>query len=33
MHFTWFTSAFDNDDAIYRISVMIMMFGVILSGG
>ena len=33
MHFTWFASAFDNDDAIYRISVMIMMFGVILIAG
>lgn len=33
MHFTWFASAFDNDDAVYRISVMIMMFGVILIAG
>jgi low temperature requirement protein LtrA len=33
MHFTWFASAFDNDDAIYRVSVMVMMFGVILIAG
>ena len=33
MHFTWFASAFDNDDALYRISVGIMMFGVLLIAG
>ncbi|MEM8638181.1 MAG: low temperature requirement protein A [Cyanobacteria bacterium P01_G01_bin.54] len=25
--FTWFATSFDNDDAIYRINVMVMMFG------
>lgn len=33
MSHTWFASAFDNDNAIYRISAMIMMFGVILIAG
>ena len=33
MSHTWFASAFDNDDASYRISSMVMMFGVILIGG
>ncbi len=33
MHFTWFASAFDNDDAVYRVSVMVMMFGVLLIAG
>ncbi len=33
MHFTWFASAFDNDDASYRISVMVMMFGALLIAG
>ena len=33
MHFTWFASAFDNDDAAYRISVMVMMFGALLIAG
>ena len=33
MSHTWFASAFDNDDASYRISVMVMMFGVILIAG
>lgn len=28
--FTWFASAFDNDDAIYRINVMVMAFAVML---
>ena len=27
MNFTWFASAYDNDDAIYRIAVLIMMSG------
>jgi low temperature requirement protein LtrA len=33
MHFTWFASAFDNDDAAYRTSVMVMMFGALLIAG
>ncbi len=33
MHVTWFASAFDNDDASYRISVMVMMFGALLIAG
>ncbi|MEM9539088.1 MAG: low temperature requirement protein A [Cyanobacteria bacterium P01_E01_bin.42] len=28
--FTWFASSFDNDDAAYRINVMVMMFGTML---
>ena len=28
--FTWFASGFDNDDAAYRISVMVMMIGIML---
>lgn len=28
--FTWFASGFDNDDAAYRISVMVMMSGIML---
>ncbi len=28
--FTWFASSFDNDDALYRINVMIMMIGAIV---
>ncbi|MEA5468151.1 low temperature requirement protein A [Spirulina sp. 06S082] len=28
--FTWFASSFDNDDAGYRINVMVMMFGAML---
>ena len=27
MNFTWFASAYDNDDAIYRIAVFVMMIG------
>ncbi len=33
MHLTWFASGFDNDDTSYRLSVMVMMFGVILIAG
>ena len=33
MHLTWFASGFDNDDTGYRLSVMVMMFGVILIAG
>jgi len=33
LHFTWFASAFDNDDAFYRTAVMVMMFGVLLIAG
>jgi low temperature requirement protein LtrA len=33
MHLTWFASGFDNDDTGYRISIMVMMFGVILIAG
>jgi low temperature requirement protein LtrA len=32
-HFTWFASAFDNDDASYRTSVMVMMFGALMIAG
>ncbi|MEL6493879.1 MAG: low temperature requirement protein A [Cyanobacteria bacterium J06623_7] len=28
--FTWFASGFDNDDAAYRINVMVMMIGIML---
>ncbi|KXF82828.1 low temperature requirement protein A [Enterovibrio coralii] len=31
--FTWFASAFDNDDAAYRISTLVMMFGALLIAG
>ena len=27
MNFTWFASAYDNDDAIYRVAVFVMMIG------
>ncbi|MBT4763232.1 MAG: low temperature requirement protein A [Bdellovibrionaceae bacterium] len=33
LHFTWFASAFDNDDVSYRTSVMVMMFGALLIAG
>jgi low temperature requirement protein LtrA len=33
MHLTWFASGFDNDDTSYRLSVLVMMFGVILIAG
>ena len=33
MHLTWFASGFDNDDTGYRLSIMVMMFGVILIAG
>jgi low temperature requirement protein LtrA len=33
MHLTWFASGFDNDDTSYRLSIMVMMFGVILIAG
>ena len=32
-HFTWFASAFDNDDPSYRTSVMVMMFGALMIAG
>lgn len=28
--FTWFASSFDNDDALYRLNVMLMMVGVLM---
>lgn len=33
MHLTWFASGFDNDDTSYRLSILVMMFGVILIAG
>ncbi len=33
MQLTWFASGFDNDDTGYRLSVLVMMFGVILIAG
>jgi low temperature requirement protein LtrA len=33
MHLTWFASGFDNDDTGYRLSILVMMFGVILIAG
>ncbi len=33
MQLTWFASGFDNDDTGYRLSIMVMMFGVILIAG
>ncbi|MFK7845529.1 MAG: low temperature requirement protein A [Rhodothermales bacterium] len=30
MNFTWFASAYDNDDAPYRIAVMVMMIGALV---
>ncbi|MEZ5871895.1 MAG: low temperature requirement protein A [Nitratireductor sp.] len=33
MNFTWFASAFDNDDVVYRILVMVIMSGELLFAG
>ncbi len=33
MNFTWFASAFDNDDAVYRVLVMVIMGGELLFAG
>lgn len=33
MNFTWFASAFDNDDAVYRILVMVVMGGALIFAG
>lgn len=33
VNFTWFASAFDNDDVTYRISTLVMMFGALLIAG
>jgi low temperature requirement protein LtrA len=30
MNFTWFASAYDNDDAVYRLSVFVLMTGVLI---
>ena len=32
MSFTWFASAFDTDDAFYRLLTMLQMGGVLLLG-
>ncbi|MCY1125572.1 low temperature requirement protein A [Frigidibacter sp. RF13] len=33
MNFTWFASAFDNDDALYRLLVLVIMGGALLFAG
>jgi len=33
LQLTWFASGFDNDDASYRISIMVIMFGALLIAG
>ncbi|MEZ5779332.1 MAG: low temperature requirement protein A [Paracoccaceae bacterium] len=33
MNFTWFASAFDNDDTLYRILVMVIMCGALIFAG
>ncbi|HQY42876.1 MAG TPA: low temperature requirement protein A [Paracoccaceae bacterium] len=33
MNFTWFASAFDNDDALYRILVLVIMCGALIFAG
>tara|TARA_R110000850_G_scaffold213546_3_gene339565 strand:- start:723 stop:932 length:210 start_codon:yes stop_codon:yes gene_type:complete len=30
MNFTWFASAFDNDDVAYRLKVLVQMLGVLI---
>ncbi|WP_157079079.1 low temperature requirement protein A [Herbiconiux solani] len=32
MNFTWFSSGYDNDDALYRITTMVQMVGVLILG-
>jgi len=32
MNFTWFSSGYDNDDALYRVATMIQMIGVLVLG-
>ena len=32
MNFTWFSSGYDNDDALYRVTTMVQMVGVLILG-
>jgi low temperature requirement protein LtrA len=32
MNFTWFSSGYDNDDALYRVTTMVQMIGVLILG-
>jgi low temperature requirement protein LtrA len=32
MNFTWFSSGYDNDDALYRVTTMLQMIGVLILG-